>query len=211
MVQGLSHGRDHEHCHRLRPAWRRSQRPADRPADRRDHRRDPPDPAAAGRADTAIPPGRSLTRRAPCRTLRAQAPGRRVGDRPRGTVKPRGSGRSASAGARSSRDRPDLEALDRIRGRYGLSEVDVIGETVRQIHDAPPFPAVPLVVITGGRRMRMVPQPAFEAHQAAQRRRIALSPDGRQVIATGSGHFPHLHEPEIVIEAIRDLVARCRG
>lgn len=98
-------------------------------------------------------------------------------------------------------------AIDRLRGRpRGLDEVDNVAETVRQIGAASPFPDIPLVVVTGGKRMRMVPDAAFAAHQEAQRSRAALAPHGRQVIAEASGHFPQLHDPEVVIAAIRDVV-----
>ena len=101
--------------------------------------------------------------------------------------------------------------IDRMRGRaHGLDEVDHVAETVRQIQTAPPFPDVPLVVVIGGKRMRMVPEAAFSAHQEAQRGRVGLSPQGRQVIASRSGHFPQLHEPEVVIDAIREVAERCR-
>jgi pimeloyl-ACP methyl ester carboxylesterase len=101
-------------------------------------------------------------------------------------------------------------AIDRLRGQRGLAEVDVLPETVRQVRAAPPFPDVPLVVVTGGQRMRMVPQAAFEAHQAAQRGRVALSLQGRQVIAQRSGHVPQIHEPEVVVDAIREVLERAR-
>lgn len=102
-------------------------------------------------------------------------------------------------------------AIDRLRGRpHGLDEVDNVTETVRHIAAAPSFPDVPLVVVTGGKRMRMVPEAAFEAHQEAQRGRIGLAPQGRQVIAEGSGHFPQLHDPEVVIAAIRDVAEQSR-
>lgn len=104
-----------------------------------------------------------------------------------------------------------LGVLDRLRGRpRGLDEVDNVAETVRQIGAAPSFPDVPLVVVTGGKRMRMVPDTAFAAHQEAQRDRVMLAPNGRQVIAERSGHFPQLHEPEVVIAAIRDIAERAR-
>jgi pimeloyl-ACP methyl ester carboxylesterase len=103
-------------------------------------------------------------------------------------------------------------AVDRLRGRpSGFDEVDHVAETVRQIGAASPFPDVPLVVVTGGKRMRMVPEAAFAAHQEAQRSRAALAPDGRQVIAEASGHFPQFHDPDIVIAAIRDVAERTRG
>lgn len=101
--------------------------------------------------------------------------------------------------------------IDRWRGRpRGLDEVDVVPDTVRQLQAAPPFPEIPLVIVSGGRRMRMVPQAAFDTHLDAQRDRVALSPPGRQVVAAGSGHFPQLHEPEVVVQTIRDVVAAVR-
>jgi pimeloyl-ACP methyl ester carboxylesterase len=101
------------------------------------------------------------------------------------------------------------ESIDRLRGRpRGLDEVDNVADTVRQIRIAPAFPDVPLVVVTGGRRMPMVPDAAFAAHQEAQRLRVALSPQGRQMIAHDSGHFPQLQEPAVVVAAIREVGAR---
>jgi pimeloyl-ACP methyl ester carboxylesterase len=103
-------------------------------------------------------------------------------------------------------------AIDRLRGRpRGLDEVDNVAETVRQIRAAAPFPDIPLVVVTGGKRMRMVPEAAFAAHQEAQRGRAALAPRCRQVIAEASGHFPQLHDPEIVIAAVREVAEQARG
>ena len=57
----------------------------------------------------------------------------------------------------------------------------------------------------------MVPEAAFAAHQEAQRGRAALAPRGRQVIAEGSGHFPQLHDPEVVIAAIREVAEAARA
>lgn len=103
-------------------------------------------------------------------------------------------------------------AIDRLRGRpRGLDEVDVVEDTVRQLRAALAFPGIPLVVVSGGRRMRMVPETAFREHLAAQGSRVALSPLGRQVIAGASGHFPQLHEPTIVIDAVREVLAACHG
>lgn len=103
------------------------------------------------------------------------------------------------------------DAFDRLRGRpRGLDEVDNVAETVRQIGAAPPFPDIPLVVVTGGKRMRMVPEAAFAAHQEAQRGRAAISPQGRRVIAEASGHFPQIHDPDVVIVAIRDVAEAVR-
>jgi pimeloyl-ACP methyl ester carboxylesterase len=37
-----------------------------------------------------------------------------------------------------------------------------------------------------------------------------LSTDSRHITASRAGHYIHLDEPELVAEAIRDLVSRCR-
>jgi pimeloyl-ACP methyl ester carboxylesterase len=101
-----------------------------------------------------------------------------------------------------------VDGINRLRGRpRGLDEVDNVAATIRQIRTAPSFPNVPLVVVTGGKRMRMVPDAAFVAHQEAQRGRVALSPQRRQVIAHESGHFPQLQEPAVVVAAIREVGA----
>jgi pimeloyl-ACP methyl ester carboxylesterase len=101
-----------------------------------------------------------------------------------------------------------VSGIHRLRGRpRGLDEVDNVAATVQQIRTAPAFPDVPLLVVTGGKRVPMVPSAAFAAHQQAQRGRVALSPQGRQVIAHESGHFPQLQEPSVVVAAIRDSLA----
>jgi pimeloyl-ACP methyl ester carboxylesterase len=37
----------------------------------------------------------------------------------------------------------------------------------------------------------------------------ALSSDSQHVMAEHGGHYLHLDEPDLVIQAIRDLVRRC--
>ena len=101
--------------------------------------------------------------------------------------------------------------LDRIRGQRRSGETESARNTIADIEDAPDFPPIPLVVITGGRRMPLVPASAFQAHVDHQRELVALSPLGRQVIAAASGHFPQLDEPALVIEALRDLVERVQA
>jgi pimeloyl-ACP methyl ester carboxylesterase len=38
----------------------------------------------------------------------------------------------------------------------------------------------------------------------------ALSTDSEHIMAGKAGHYVHLDEPDLVIQAIRDLVRRCR-
>ncbi len=102
-----------------------------------------------------------------------------------------------------------LGIVARLTRRVPSSELDSVDVTLRQIETAPPFPDIPLVVVTGGQRMPLVPATAFRAHVDSQRELVALSPHGRHVIGRNSGHFPHLQEPQVVIDAIRDVVERC--
>jgi pimeloyl-ACP methyl ester carboxylesterase len=60
------------------------------------------------------------------------------------------------------------------------------------------LPDIPLVVLSG----RDQPAHILDAHQALAR----LSARGRHVIATGSGHWMHLDEPELVVESVREVV-----
>ena len=62
-----------------------------------------------------------------------------------------------------------------------------------------PSPAIPVVVISGGH------QPASEVQ--AHARLAAASRNGRHVVATGSGHWINFDQPEIIVDAVRTLVA----
>jgi pimeloyl-ACP methyl ester carboxylesterase len=62
---------------------------------------------------------------------------------------------------------------------------------------------IPLVVITAAS------QP--DACRAEHQQIAALSTHGRHVLAGAGGHWVHLDEPELVVEAIREVVDRIRG
>jgi D-alanyl-D-alanine carboxypeptidase len=86
---------------------------------------------------------------------------------------------------------------------------------------AQPLRQLPLVVLSRGREEELPPEalegvpPGFPdayagAWRAGQARLAALLPDTRQVIASESGHYIHVEQPELVIEAIRQVVAGVR-
>ncbi|TFZ07893.1 alpha/beta hydrolase [Ramlibacter humi] len=87
------------------------------------------------------------------------------------------------------------------------SEMDWIDATAREVETAPPFPAVPLAVMSGGNDppVWLVPPEVLRARRAHQRELAMLSPRGRQVIARRSGHFPQLTQPSLVLEVLREL------
>jgi pimeloyl-ACP methyl ester carboxylesterase len=80
---------------------------------------------------------------------------------------------------------------------------------------------IPLVVLARGRPLEgsppaevVLPEVAARlepAWAAAQARLAALVPDARYVLAAESGHFIQLDQPELVIDAIRDVVAAVRA
>lgn len=80
--------------------------------------------------------------------------------------------------------------------------------TSEQVKEAPPFPGVPLVVVTATRhRPPLFPEQDW---QALQKDLVAMSPRGRQVLADESGHFVHHDQPALVIQAIREVVTEAR-
>jgi pimeloyl-ACP methyl ester carboxylesterase len=78
--------------------------------------------------------------------------------------------------------------------RKSAAEVEACGELPRDI---------PVVVLTAAS------QPA--AYREEHARMAARSARGRQIVATGSGHWIHLDEPELVVDAIRTVVGDRRA
>ena len=77
---------------------------------------------------------------------------------------------------------------------------------------------VPLVVLTQGRPygpdMVAVPSiapQAYRLHLELQRDLARRSPKGRQVIARKSGHGIHQEQPELVVEAVREVFNEVKG
>lgn len=92
------------------------------------------------------------------------------------------------------------------------AELEWVGDTVKQVEAAGPFPPVPLRVITGGKTPSgwLMSPAAVGARRAHQQELARLSPRGEQVIAQGSGHFPQLNEPGLVLKQLRGLASVAR-
>lgn len=93
------------------------------------------------------------------------------------------------------------------------AEIEQAGETAEEVGAAGPFPAVPVAVVTGAAtppRWLMSPA-AFQARRAHQADLARLSPQGEQLIAARSGHFPQVTEPALVLGVLRRLVSRARA
>jgi pimeloyl-ACP methyl ester carboxylesterase len=93
--------------------------------------------------------------------------------------------------------------------RPGTIEYDEdagVDASIRQTRKAPPFPPIPLVVLTATDHAS---PPEFEREwQQIQGQLAAQSPLGHQVIAEGSGHDIQNDEPQLVVEQIRELLQR---
>jgi pimeloyl-ACP methyl ester carboxylesterase len=115
---------------------------------------------------------------------------------------------------------PNLEvdpALERI-------DIDVSFAQLREAAEARPLPSLPLVVLTRGLPASAEVPPELRAElppdfpydtfdtvwEELQVALAALVPGGRQVIATESGHYIQLQQPELVIEAIEQVVEAVR-
>ena len=73
---------------------------------------------------------------------------------------------------------------------------------------APPsLGSVPLTVLTALRRLDESLLPAWVQMQEEL---AALSSDSEHITAPEAGHYMHLDDPDLVVQAIRDLVRRCR-
>jgi alpha/beta hydrolase fold len=80
------------------------------------------------------------------------------------------------------------------------SELAAFEETSRQLQEAPAFPNVPLIVVSSG-------QCKSDTFVKKQQSLVTLSPQGRQMIAFQSGHNVQNDEPEVVLKAIREILA----
>jgi pimeloyl-ACP methyl ester carboxylesterase len=85
-----------------------------------------------------------------------------------------------------------------------------VPESNREVLAAGPFPDVPLIVIAATDH-----GPYFEAWEpvlmALQEDLARLSPQGRLVVAEGSGHDVHHDRADLVVDAIRALVTAAEG
>ena len=92
---------------------------------------------------------------------------------------------------------------------------DASAAQMREAAAASPLRPLPLIVLTHGRPWDWPPGYPADALEAVwlplQEKLVALVPDGRLVVAEQSGHFISGDQPELVIEAIRQVVEAVRN
>jgi pimeloyl-ACP methyl ester carboxylesterase len=102
---------------------------------------------------------------------------------------------------------PDMERID----------LDTSFAQLRAAAAVRPLDAIPLAVVTHGRRYSAAEIPAgisadamVAVWQELQAELATLTPTARQIVAAESGHYVPLDQPEVVTEAIRSVVEEAR-
>ena len=95
-----------------------------------------------------------------------------------------------------------IKSIEKLFDRLKYSEDECIDETISQLLNTAPFPNIPIAVVSGTKKMPFVPEKAFEIHQRYQLKLLDLSKHSKHYFCGGSGHFPQVTEPEIVVSAI---------
>ena len=95
-----------------------------------------------------------------------------------------------------------IKNIEKLFDRLKYSEDECIEKTISQLLNAAPFPNIPIAVVSGTKKMPFVPEKAFEIHQRYQSKLLDLSKHSKHYFCDGSGHFPQVTEPEIVVSAI---------
>jgi len=104
-----------------------------------------------------------------------------------------------------------LKTVEKLFDTFKYSEDECIEETIAQINAAGKFPDIPISVVTGTKRMPLVPAQAFEIHQQYQTELLSLSSKSTHRLCHKSGHFPQITEPRKVVEAIQVVLSEQSG
>ena len=107
----------------------------------------------------------------------------------------------------------DAKCLETIREEYGAYQHHFAA--VRAAHITS-LGGIPLIVLSHGKTQQLPGQSAEvsrEFEQICQQMHVELaaqSSDGKRIVAEKSGHYIHLDQPELVIDAIREVVEAAR-
>ncbi len=101
-------------------------------------------------------------------------------------------------------------AIGKVVPPHPNAETEHVAESAVQLQAAPPFPAIPLTVISGGKipMAWATPKRVMELRAQHQKDLALLSPLGRHVTAARSGHFPQFKEPQLVVSEIQAIVEK---
>ena len=102
-----------------------------------------------------------------------------------------------------------IDGWDRLFGPGAFTEVVRFESIAAEIAAAPAFPDIPLTVITAGATPPawLISAELWDVHLANQEELTALSPRGRQLIAEASDHHVPVRQPQLIVDAVRDMLA----
>ncbi len=100
------------------------------------------------------------------------------------------------------------QVLGHLNRVHPLSETAIAAAIADEVADIRSL-RIPVAVITGARSRGWTTPRAFREGRAERQAGLAqLSPDGWQVTAARSGHFPQITEPDLVTDVIRQVLER---
>ena len=88
-------------------------------------------------------------------------------------------------------------------------ELDAIPLSVATFRQSGPQPDVPVVIISGAHASDS--EKFREAWEQLQGRLAAAYPRATRIVATQSGHYVPFDQPEMVVDAIREVVEKARA
>lgn len=97
-----------------------------------------------------------------------------------------------------------LTMFDSFSSYKQFNEVNFVKATVNQIQQIEFFPEVPVIVLTGGKENRMMPNEVRIKRLENQLELLSLSKNSKHIAAKKSGHFPQLSDPRVVIDTIKE-------
>jgi pimeloyl-ACP methyl ester carboxylesterase len=89
-------------------------------------------------------------------------------------------------------------------------ELAAAGTTTKQTRRAGPFPRIPLIVLTQRRAETHWPSRLGDTWVAAQRNMVKMSVLGRMEVCDNSGHNLHKDRPDVVVQAVLNVVDAVR-
>jgi pimeloyl-ACP methyl ester carboxylesterase len=108
---------------------------------------------------------------------------------------------------------PFIQKLNKMLGIFDSfskhrkwNEVNYVVETARQIEQSADFPDIPLFIVSGGKKSSFTPDHVYQIRAKNQIDLVRLSTQGRQIVASKSGHFPQLSEPDVVIGTVKECL-----
>jgi pimeloyl-ACP methyl ester carboxylesterase len=110
---------------------------------------------------------------------------------------------------------PVMEARDCRSSPWDTADAELaaLPETAKEVANSGSLGVLPLIVLSQQPGLRSPDNPRANQETDAlweqmQKELTALSTNGRRIVAQGSGHYIQIQRPDLVIAAIRELVAR---